>query len=127
MAEGDQSAGPESALLRTYRDYAAAISQELALVEEGRIAAAWRLDAESVDPLYAELRSRVDGEVRVHEGQVRAAALRSDVGVLVIIAMGTAVVGALLWSQESIRRRAQLAIAARQKAEALQRASRSSG
>ena len=104
MAEGDQSAGPESALLRTYRDYAAAISQELALVEEGRIAAAWRLDAESVDPLYAELRSRVDGEVRVHEDQVRAAALRSDVGVLVIIAMGTAVVGALLiWEHTLVK------------------------
>ncbi|HSP55334.1 MAG TPA: PAS domain S-box protein, partial [Dehalococcoidia bacterium] len=117
---GGQPDGPEAALLQTYREYAGAVDQELNFVQGGRIEAAHAVDAETVDPLHTILKSAINQQIQQHESEVSDASFTSDLGVVVIIALGIGVVGSLLWSQEAMRRRAQLAVAASQKAEALQ-------
>jgi len=112
IAGHDKLGSDEAALLDDYRAYAAAVDQELALVADGRIEAALALDEQTVDPRYAALRAAIDDQVIRHEGQARAGARNSDIGVAVIIVLATLVIGALLWSQEALRRGAHRAAAA---------------
>ncbi len=117
----DDAGGAESALMLTFRAYAAAIQEEVSLVEAGWVEEARDLDEEQVARLlYGELRTAIDEQVTGHEEEARASARTSDIGMVLIVALGAFISGVLLWSQEAMRRRAQLAVAAQEKAEALQ-------
>jgi hypothetical protein len=83
--------------------YLAAVTQELALLDAGRVAASARVDRREVDPTFAQLQSRLDQIGATERRDADGAATATDLGVtasLVLAGLGLIV---SLWRPDALR------------------------
>ncbi len=89
---------------------AAAVRQQLALIESGRPAAGSEVDETQVDPAYTALVSLLRDARERYEATATRVWRTTTIGILLVLGVATAIAGVLLWRFAAIRRAAAIAV-----------------
>ena len=93
-----------SGLAKPYKEYAAAVEEELRLIGSGLLDQASALDEERVDPAFGALQEALVAELNEHREIERSTTARADLASLTLLVVAALVIALLVWQYELQRR-----------------------